>query len=233
MVTSVESAARIMGPILQAVISSQSGRFACRKCTSHISDQASLNSLKGSMLIPVLYRCGHEFGFDCLSSWLSPNEGQNSCPSCRHELFPTAPDIDDGFAQLHHDDIVDVYFDIAASIHSSLSASAMPTASRIEHRSPGFRDWLLYSQLQAQESSLLPPWRPTSVDEFCPRLNAAHEEALFQELRRRRAFRVLPIPGPVGSLASEREIWNILREQGYYYAPLHAPTASGCFWTRM
>ena len=231
MVTSVESAARIMGRILQAVILSQRTRFACRKCTSQI--KLPFDSLKGSMLIPILCRCGHEFGFECLSSWLSPNEGKNSCPTCRHELFLTAPNvppsIDEILAQVHDEHIEGDWFDIATSIHSALSASG------IVHRSPTFRDWLLYSQLQAQDSSLLTPWHPSSIDDLRPGLNFAHEEALFQELRRRRAFRVLPVPVPVpvGSLASERQIWNTLREQGYFYDPLYPATATGCAWTRI
>ena len=124
MATSVESAARNMGRILQAVISSRRTRCACRKCTSHISDQASLDTLKRNMLILILCRCGHEFGFECISSWLSPNGGHNSCPNCRHVLFPTAPTINDGFAPLLRDNIQDDDVDIAesiASIHSSLS----------------------------------------------------------------------------------------------------------------
>ena len=115
----MESAARITGRLLQAVTSSQSSLFACRKCTSHISDKASPTSLKGSMLIPVLCRCGHEFGFQCISSWLSPNEGKNSCPNCRRVLFPTAPNINNGFAQLHHDN--DTLRAITASLASDLS----------------------------------------------------------------------------------------------------------------
>ena len=46
-------------------------------------------------------------------------------------------------------------------------------------------------------------------------------------------FRVLPVPDLVGLLASERELWNTLREQGYYYDALRAATASGCAWVRI
>ena len=128
-----------MGRASQAVISSPSTRFACRKCTSHISDQASPTSLTGSMLIPVLCRCGHEFGFQCLSSWLSPNGGKNSCPNCRRVLFSTAPSIDDGFAQLHRDIIRDGLRDIVASLAYEppiRSARAIPSPRRFERRNP-------------------------------------------------------------------------------------------------
>ena len=35
--------------------------------------------------------CGHEFGIECLSTWLSPEAGNNSCPLCRSELFHFLP----------------------------------------------------------------------------------------------------------------------------------------------
>ena len=69
------------------------------------------------------------------------------------------------------------------------------TASRIERRSPPFRHCLLYSQLKGQDSEVLIPWRPISRDELPPGLGAGYEEAVFQELRRRRAFLVLRVPG--------------------------------------
>ena len=105
-----------MGRILQAVISSPRTRFACRKYTSHISDRASLTGLKENMLMPVLCRCGHEFGFECLSSWLSPNGGKNSCPNCRREVFPTAPNVNNGFERSHFDNLIADMNAITASL---------------------------------------------------------------------------------------------------------------------
>lgn len=165
--------------------------------------------------------CGHEFEFECLLTWLSPEEGKNSCPLCRHELFPAAPGIEDGFVLLHND-IEEDWSDVAIDVDSEL------TANGIVHRSRNFRDWLLYSQLCRQSASL-PPWRPSSTNPG-PRLNSSEEELLFQELERRGAFRVLPIP--VGLLVSEREIWNFLRNQGYSYDPSYAATSSGCAWSQ-
>ena len=77
----------------------------------------------------------------------------------------------------------------------------------------------------------LPPWRPDSANPG-PRLNSSDEEALFRELQRRGAFRVLPVA--VGMLLSEeeRDIWAYLRERGYSYDPVYAATSGGCAWTQ-
>lgn len=165
--------------------------------------------------------CGHEFGFECLSTWLSPKESKNSCPLCRRELFPAASEVEDGFVLLH-DDIEEDWNDLASDLDSELRANG------IVHRSRPFRDWHLYSQLCGQGANL-PPWRPSSTN-LGPRLNSSQEEALFHELERRGAFRVLPIP--VGLLVSEREIWNFLRDQGYSYDPVYAATSGGCAWSQ-
>lgn len=157
--------------------------------------------------------CGHEFGIECLSTWLSPETGNNnSCPLCRRELFHAA-------APSRRNSEIDTVS--ATELDAELSANG------IVHRSQHFRDWMLYSQLEAQGA--LPPWRPDSANPG-PRLNPLEEEALFLELQRRGAFRVLP--GSVGYLGSERQIWGVLREQGWGYDAVYAATSGGCAWTQ-
>lgn len=165
--------------------------------------------------------CGHEFGHACISSWLSPEEGKNTCPLCRYELFPAAPEVEEGFVP-SHDAIEEDWDNMATELDSELSANG------IVHRSRHFRDWLLYSQLQGQGANL-PPWRPSSTN-LGPRLGPSQEEALFHELRRRGAFRVLPVP--VGLLVSDRDIWIFLRDHGYSYDPVYAATSGGCAWSQ-
>ncbi|CAF9926173.1 hypothetical protein IMSHALPRED_006881 [Imshaugia aleurites] len=169
--------------------------------------------------------CGHEFGKICLEIWLSPKEGKNSCPLCRDQLFPAESPVEEAFVPLHglHDVIMEAdWDDMATEVNSELSAHG------IVHRSRPFRDWLLYSQLQHQGASL-PPWRPSATNPG-PRLDDSQEEALFVELRRRGAFRVLPVP--VGLLVSERETWTFLRDYGYFYDPIYAATSAGCAWSQ-
>lgn len=177
--------------------------------------------LHGSGEDAVRLPCSHEFGLDCLSTWLSPEGGKNSCPLCRSELFPAAPEVGEGFVLLH-DDIEQSWDNMATEVDSELSANG------IVHRSRPFRDWLLYSQLEHQGATL-PPWRPSSTDPG-PRLDSSHEEALFQELRRRGAFRVLPISVELSD--SEREVWTFLRDDGYSYDPIYAATSGGCAWSQ-
>lgn len=64
-----------------------------------------------------------------------------------------------------------------------------------------------------------------------PRLDAAQEEALFRELRRRGAFRALPEVRLEGA-ADERVVWDVLRDGGWGYDPVYAETARGCAWFR-
>ena len=162
--------------------------------------------------------CGHEFGSDCISTWLSPGEGQNTCPLCRSQLFPAAaPAVEDGRGPAP-----EVWDGMAIELDSELRAQG------IVHRSRPFRDWLLYSQLQGQGANL-PHWRPSSTDPG-PRLNAEQEEALFGELQRRGAFNLLPVP--VGPLVPARAIWDFLRDYGFSFDPIYAATAGGCAWSR-
>ena len=166
--------------------------------------------------------CSHEFENECLSTWLSPEEGNNSCPLCRIEFFHPAPAAEDEPALSRRNSEIDD--DIATDLDSELSANG------IVHRTPHFRDWLLYTQLQGQGANL-PPWRPDSANPR-PRLNSSEEEALFRELQRRGAFRVLPVARGMLLAEEDRDIWAYLRERGYSYDPIFAATPGGCAWTQ-
>ena len=166
--------------------------------------------------------CGHEFGLECLRIWLSPTHRKNSCPLCRHELFPAIPQGEAG-SEPPADDTEADWSDPAPEVDSELSAYG------VVHRSRPFSDWLMYSQLQHQGADL-PPWRPGGANPG-PRLDATQEEALVAELRRRGAFGALPVP--VGSGVSEREMWTVLRDGGWAYDPVYAATSGGCAWSRV
>ena len=77
----------------------------------------------------------------------------------------------------------------------------------------------------------MPLWRPDSANAR-PRLNSSEEEALFRELQRRGAFRVLPVARGMLLSQEERDIWWYLRERGYSYDPIYAETSGGCAWTQ-
>ena len=110
--------------------------------------------------------CGHEFGFVCISTWLSPEGGNKTCPLCRIQLVPEVP-RDEATLAIWEELITAIELDIEL------------TARGIVHRSRGFRDWLLYSQLLSQGANL-PPWHPDSAD-IGQRLDSSQEELLFQE----------------------------------------------------
>lgn len=182
---------------------------------------------------PVRLPCNHEFGHVCLTTWLSPTqESKNTCPLCRRTLFPFITPSAEAEAESAalvpspspHDQIIN-WDTMPSTVDSQLSASG------IVHRSPPFRDWLLYTQLRGQGADL-PAWRPSSSSSSPgPRLDAEQEEALFGELRRRGAFRLLPVA--VGPLVSDREVWGFLRGRGYSYDAVHAATANECAWLRV
>ena len=164
--------------------------------------------------------CGHEFGLECISTWLSPEGGRTTCPLCRHQLVPgatSAPDAEETRA---------IWENLVTAIELDIE---LTESWDIIYRSRSFRECLLYSELRDQGANL-PPWRSDDGD-VTPRLNQSQADALFQELRRRGAFIVLPIE--VGPLVTDREIWNSLRELGYSWDPvLVRSSIDNCGWTR-
>ena len=165
---------------------------------------------------PVRLPCGHEFGFECIRRWLSPEEGKNTCPLCRYQLFaPPAREFEDTRAAW--DSIVTaVDFDIEL------------TTSGLMQGSSRFRDWALYSQLQEWGANL-PPWQHDGVF-VSLQLDSSQENALFMELQRRGAFRVLPIDvGPLDSEQQIRAAWDTLRYHRYSYDP-YCTATDGSAW---
>ena len=73
--------------------------------------------------------CGHEFGFECISTWLSPEQGKNTCPLCRYELWPRALEVEEGHAVMHRE-----WDDMAMELDTELGADG------IVHRSRPFQD---------------------------------------------------------------------------------------------
>lgn len=60
----------------------------CGICTEAYND-APEEQEKETQHTPVKLACCHVFGSECITSWLSPETGRsNTCPLCRHELFP-------------------------------------------------------------------------------------------------------------------------------------------------
>lgn len=178
--------------------------------------------------------CGHELGSMCISAWLSPEGGKHTCPLCRCQLFPRAPEVEgtheirdlvDGDDILNDDERWENTY-----VSTTLGVDATLRALGLVHRDRGFRDWFLYQQLHGQDATNLPPWRANPIN-LLPRLDSSEEEALFQELERRGAFRLLPMP--VGPLATDRQIWDFLRDNGYSYDPTYAAIAGGCAWSRL
>ena len=167
--------------------------------------------------------CGHEFGFECISTWLSPEGGRTTCPLCRHQLVPGAtssPEAEETSA---------IWENLVTAIELDIELTEMWPMMYSSRR---FRECLLYAELHSQGADL-PPWEAESdAGVYSLRLNAAQEEALFQELQRRGAFLVLPIE--VDPLVTVREIWEILREQGYLWDPVRvAHSIDNCGWTRV
>ena len=165
--------------------------------------------------------CGHEFGSDCISTWLSPEQGRVTCPLCRHQLVaPTttaSEEADETRAIFQH-------FVTAIELEIDITQRELN-----RHRSRRFREWLLYAELHSQGADL-PPWR-SETGEMRTELGPYQEEALFRELRRRGAFLVLPFE--VDPLMTVREIWESLRNSGYSWHPVHVGDGSDdCGWTQ-
>lgn len=164
--------------------------------------------------------CGHEFGFECISTWLSPEGGHKTCPLCRYQLVPRAtntPDLESTRAAWEN-------------LITAVELGIEITQRRINAQSLHFREWLLYAEFHNQGANL-PPYRSDTGD-MTTRLSRSQEEALFQELQRRGAFIVLPVE--VGPLVSVREIWGYLRAHGYSWHPLRVSSSrDNCGWARV
>ena len=88
--------------------------------------------------------CGHEFGFECISTWLSPEEGKNTCPFCRYQLFPCPLEVEEGQGVMQRD-----WDSMAMELDDDLRADG------IVHRSRPFQDVRHLSELS------LPFYSPT------------------------------------------------------------------------
>ena len=164
--------------------------------------------------------CGHEFGSDCISTWISPEQGRVTCPLCRHQLVaPTtnASEADETRAIFDH---------VVMAIELEIEITERDLN---RHRSRRFREWLLYAELHSQGADL-PPWR-SETGEMRTNLGPYQEEALFQELLRMEAFLMLPFE--VDPLMTVREIWECLRDSGYSWHPEHVDDGTDeCGWTQ-
>ena len=168
--------------------------------------------------------CGHEFGFECISTWLSPEGGRTTCPLCRHQLVAgTTSALDDPEVQA---EALAIFQNIITAVERDIRVTELGLS---RHRARSFREWVLYMDLRDRGADL-PPWRPPP-GEIRILLTPPQEEALFRELQRRGAFVVLPFE--VGPLVTVRVIWDYLRETGYCWDPTRAlDSPDNCGWSR-
>ena len=163
--------------------------------------------------------CGHEFGFECISTWLSPEGGRKTCPLCRHQLVPGATNASD------EESTRAIWENIITAIELDIELTQMG----ITRQSLRFREWLLYAELHNQGANL-PPYR-SDTGYSVAQLSPSQEEALFQELQRQGAFIMLPME--VGPLVTVREIWDYLRANGYSWDPQRVyDSRDNCGWSR-
>ena len=171
---------------------------------------------------PVRLPCGHEFGFECISTWLSPEGGRKTCPLCRHQLVAGTRTTSASEAE----ETRAIFENIVTAIELDIEITERGLTMR---RSRSFREWLLYTELRSQGANLPP--LPSDAGEIRTELGPSHEDALFRELQRRGAFLVLPIE--VGPLVTVRAIWDWLRDNGYSWHPRHVANATdNCGWIR-
>ena len=176
---------------------------------------------------PVRLPCGHEFGFECISTWLSPEGGRTTCPLCRHQLVAgtsttTVAEAEEETRAIFENIITAIELEIEITEQGLSQPQPRPV-----------REWLLYMELRNQGAEL-PPWRPPP-GEIRILLNPPQVEALFQELQRRGAFVVLPfvLPVEVRPHITVRAIWVYLRESGYWWDPtLALDSPDHCGWSQ-
>ena len=172
---------------------------------------------------PVRLPCGHEFGFECISTWLSPEGGRTTCPLCRHQLVAGTSTISVAEAE---EETRAIFQNIITAIELEIEFTQSGLS---RDRARCFREWVLYMDLRNHGADL-PPWNPPP-GEIPTLLDPPQEEALFRELQRLGAFVVLPFE--VGPLVTVRVIWDYLRDSGYFWNPTRASESpDNCGWSR-
>ena len=169
----------------------------------------TISSNTWSTEVALRLPCQHIVGSVCPRLWLHPDEAaKNTCPYCRHEFFPLQ-------SPLHKAQGVEFspeeYWD-AYMITIGVSEEQLTVAR---------------STLIARERQFCRRLRASTIDSPLPvltrgdsrrgALNSSQEKALFEELERRKAFEGM-FGGP-GLLPSSREIWDLLRNDGFVYRP--------------
>ncbi|CAD6572078.1 MAG: hypothetical protein ASARMPREDX12_002983 [Alectoria sarmentosa] len=164
--------------------------------------------------------CSHIVGFACISHWLRADTLNNTCPMCRHALFPKLPPSSST-------SLPSIPYGVPAPVRTTDPASDdglfgnweavaqhLDTAlwrNRFATNSRSYRDFLLYSHLRAHFlDNRLPPLHVGQG----PRLDFKQEEALFWELARRGAFYG---NGPEWAW---RDQWERERNVGYSWDPV-------------
>lgn len=170
--------------------------------------------------------CGHEFGLECISTWLSPERGRGTCPLCRHQLLPVSATSAE--EEEREEELSLLWENIVTAIETEIEL----TQWAIAHPPRVLRECLLYKELRDRGANL-PPYRPHTGDPanitISP-LDPVQEEAFFRLLCDLGAFLVIPIE--VGPLVTVREVWHLLREQGYWWdGMLFVDSADHCGWT--
>ena len=162
------------------------------------------------MEVALRLPCQHLIGSECIRLWLHPDgAAKNSCPYCQHEFFLSQSPLDKiaGGGQLTHAEYWDAYM-----VTIGVSEEQLTTAreSRIA------RERILYRHLRAADPETQLPIL-TCGESRQGALSTSQEEALFEELVRRKAFEGM-FGGP-GVLPTSREVWDLLRKDGFAYRP--------------
>ena len=153
--------------------------------------------------------CQHIVGSECIRLWLHPDEAaKNTCPYCRYEFFPLQSTLDKAqgveFSPVEY---WDAYMVTVGVTEEQLTVARSTLIARERQ---------LYRRLRASTiHSPLPML--TRGDSRRGALSLSQEKALFEELERRKAFEGM-FGGP-GTLPSNREVWDLLRKDGFVYRP--------------
>ena len=103
----------------------------CGICTEAYNEQTE--NQEESQHTPVKLPCGHVFGSECITSWLSPETGRsNTCPLCRHELFPARQQpttSNDGQGQWMRVNTADIPANVLAALQRQMPG--MPDALQV------------------------------------------------------------------------------------------------------